>query len=260
MISEQIEKIKSEYTDKYVTVRAEKPELVRFENYVGQVKTVNMSGRALVQFDDFNQNTGWYDIELDYLKVVDKPLPKESRRPASRQVDGKPAVKKPAAAAGEKKLSPLELARQQGAAKSSDATVKKAPTGKKSAGKPSTADILAAARADSAKSPAQAAGQAPKAKGASKPAQQAGSSQPKEGKLSTADILAAARGDSAKSPAPKTKGAAEPAEAEPRTAVQVSGAANAPKSAQPTVSSEPKGKSDMSPEDICTWCREHDAV
>ena len=179
MISEQIEKIKSEYTDKYVTVRAEKPELVRFKNYVGQVKTVNMSSRALVQFDDFNQNTGWYDIELDYLKVVDKPLPKESRKPAGRQVAGEPAGKKPAAVTGEKKLSPLELARQQGAVKSSDATVEKAPAGKKTADNPSTADILAAARGDSSKSPAPAAGQAPETKGTSEPAETTASSGPK---------------------------------------------------------------------------------
>ena len=176
MISEQIEKIKSEYTDKYVTVRAEMPELARFKNYVGQVKTVNMSGRALVQCNDFYQNTGWYDIDLDYLKVVDKPLTKEGKKPAARQVAEKPARKYPATAAGEKKLSPLELARQQGAAKSSDATTEKAPAGKKSAGKPSTADILAAARGGSAMSQAQAAGQAPKTKRASKPASQAGSS------------------------------------------------------------------------------------
>jgi hypothetical protein len=142
MISEQIEKIKSEYTDKYVIVRSEKPELARFTNYVGQVKTVNMSGRALVQFDDFNLNTGWYDIDLDYLKVVDKPLPKkgpppkkepamkrgavpkEGQKPAARQAGEKQSEKrvekKPAASADEKKLSPLELARQKGEAEKSD--------------------------------------------------------------------------------------------------------------------------------------------
>ncbi len=148
MISEQIEKIKSEYTDKYVIVRSEKPELARFKHYVGQVKTVNMSGRVLVQFDDFNLNTGWYDIDLDFLKVVDKPLskkgalpkkglppkkepalkrgavPKEGQKPAASQAGEKPSEKrvekKPDASADEKQLSPLELARQQGEAEKSE--------------------------------------------------------------------------------------------------------------------------------------------
>ena len=133
MVSEQIEKIKQEYTDKYVVVDANRPELARFRDHVGQVKTVNMSGRALVEFIDYHQNIGWFDIDLDYLKVVDKPAPKEKA----------PAAKKQAATAGEKKLSPLEMARQQDAAgKGGGAAAPKA--------KPSTADILAAARGEAA--------------------------------------------------------------------------------------------------------------
>ena len=45
----------------------------------GTIKTVNMSGRALVQFDA-NNNIGWFDIELDYLKVIDQPLPKPEEK------------------------------------------------------------------------------------------------------------------------------------------------------------------------------------
>src|SRR5689334_21887433 len=67
-----IEQLKQDFTDKYVVVDAARPELKRFDGYVGQVKTVNMNGRALVQFDAWN-NIGWYDIGLDYLKVVPKP-------------------------------------------------------------------------------------------------------------------------------------------------------------------------------------------
>ncbi len=111
MAISQIEKIKQEYTDKYVVVDGSRPELARFGDVVGQVRTVNMSGRALVEFLDFHLNTGWHDIDLDYLKVVDKPKPQE-KKPAAKPAAKKQAVKKPAAS-GEKKLSPLEMARQQ---------------------------------------------------------------------------------------------------------------------------------------------------
>ena len=77
MVFEQIEKLKHEYTDKYVVVDARRPELARFAKTVGRVKTVNMSGRALVEFQEMALNIGWFDIDVDYLKVVDKPKPKE---------------------------------------------------------------------------------------------------------------------------------------------------------------------------------------
>src|SRR6185295_16363128 len=71
---DQVENQKLDYTDKYVVVKENVPELMRFEGYVGQVKTVNMNGRALVQFDAWN-NIGWYDIDLALLRVVPKPEP-----------------------------------------------------------------------------------------------------------------------------------------------------------------------------------------
>ena len=126
MVFQQIDKIKEEYTDKYVVVDGNRPELARFKELVGQVKTVNMSGRALVEFMDYHLNIGWYDIGLDYLKVVDKPPPKEAK-PAAKKAAPKPAAKKQAAASGEKKLSPLEMARMQGAGGKSTATEKPAP-------------------------------------------------------------------------------------------------------------------------------------
>ena len=70
---EQIERTKQQYTDKYVVVDATRPELARFRDVVGRVKTVNMSGRALVEFDDYHLNIGRYDIAPEFLKVVDKP-------------------------------------------------------------------------------------------------------------------------------------------------------------------------------------------
>ncbi len=151
---EAIEKLKQEYTDKYVEVATGIPELARFEGHVGQVKTVNMSGRALVQFDAW-ANIGWYDIDLDYLKVVPKPEPKAAAaKPA--KAPAKPAVQAAPAAAGGKKLSPLEMARMQGAAKGAAKGTAKGtaePNAEKKSPAPgakaikSTADILAAARA-----------------------------------------------------------------------------------------------------------------
>jgi hypothetical protein len=158
---DQIEKLKTDLTDKYVLVDATIPELARFEGHVGQVKTVNMNGRALVQFDTWN-NIGWYDIDVDCLRVVAKPDPAAV---AAKQPDAKkeaPRAAKPAAAtadapAGAKKLSPLEMARMQGAAKSGGAAPAKAvapakdkPAAPAAGGKKSVADILAAARANKA--------------------------------------------------------------------------------------------------------------
>ncbi|MEM9659280.1 MAG: hypothetical protein AAF961_13055, partial [Planctomycetota bacterium] len=80
MIPEQIEKVKSEYTDKYVVVDAARPELARFRDLVGQVKTVNMSGRALVEFMEYHLNIGWFDIDPVHLKVVEKPADPEPEK------------------------------------------------------------------------------------------------------------------------------------------------------------------------------------
>lgn len=227
---DSIENLQREFTDKYVVVDASIPELARFGGHVGQVKTVNMNGRALVQFDAWN-NIGWYDIELDCLKVVPKPEPgaAEAKKADTKKEAPKPAAKA-AAASGEKKLSPLEMARAQGAAKPAGA----APAG---GAKKSTADILAAARAK--------AGAAPAAEkpAAAKPA--AG------GKLSTADILAAAR---AKKAAESETAALEEPEAEPAStpeAVVTKPAKTAGGSSLPT------GRRPTVPE-ILAWCREHD--
>ena len=89
MVFDQIESLKQQFTDKYVVVDETRPELSRFRGLAGQIKTINMSGRALVEFDAYN-NIGWYDIELDYLKFIDKPLPKPEakaeKKPAAKAV------------------------------------------------------------------------------------------------------------------------------------------------------------------------------
>lgn len=175
--TESVEALKQQYTDKYVVVDPGRPELARFEHYVGQVKTVNMSGRALVEFLDYHTNIGWYDIDLSALKVVDKPT-EESKAKAEAKRAAPPAAAKPAAAdASGKKLSPLEMARQQGAQKAGGAAAPAKPAS--GGGKQSVADILAAARAGAkpaaAATPAEPKAEKPKpAPAAPKPAASAG--------------------------------------------------------------------------------------
>ena len=106
MVFEHIEKLKRAFTDKYVVVDATRPELARFGKATGLVKTVNMSGRALVEFDQFD-NTGWYDIELDFLKVVPKPEPKVAGS------KNKPAAKAAPQKGSEKAAAPPQRSPQQ---------------------------------------------------------------------------------------------------------------------------------------------------
>ena len=73
-----IERLKAEWTDKYVIIDSPAPELSRFAKTTGTVRTVNMNGRCLVEFDQFN-NIGWYDIDPSHLKIVTEPLPKPEK-------------------------------------------------------------------------------------------------------------------------------------------------------------------------------------
>ena len=57
MVFEHIENLKRVYTDQLVVVDDNRPELGRFQGLTGTVKTVNMSGRALVEFNG-NNNIG----------------------------------------------------------------------------------------------------------------------------------------------------------------------------------------------------------
>jgi hypothetical protein len=262
MVFDQIEQLKREYTDKYVVVDEGRPELARFGGQVGLVKTINMNGRALVEFQDYIANIGWFDIELDFLKVVPKPeagaaakvdkhaagkpaavaaVPAKAAptkavaakaapaaKPAAKPAEA-PAAKSPAAP-GEKKLSPIELARMQGAAK-------------RKGGAPPAKAKPAAAEAD---------------KPATAPA--AGKKQ------STADILAAARTKRAAAPATEAVPAEEPAPAaatpEPssvtREAAVVTAPAAAPAKSAAAASSGPFTKLGSTAEKIA-WCRTNDA-
>ena len=63
------ETLKREWTDQYVTVNAERPELKRFAGIVGRVVTVNFNNKALIDFQD----GGWYDVaaSTEYLTRLD---------------------------------------------------------------------------------------------------------------------------------------------------------------------------------------------
>jgi hypothetical protein len=63
------EALKREWTDQFVEVNADRPELKRFAGIVGRVVTVNWNGKAVIDFQD----GGWYDITAseDCLKKLD---------------------------------------------------------------------------------------------------------------------------------------------------------------------------------------------
>jgi hypothetical protein len=68
------EELKREWTDQFVEVNAERPELKRFEGVVGRVVTVNFNNKAIVDFQD----GGWYDISAstEYLRKLDSEVAK----------------------------------------------------------------------------------------------------------------------------------------------------------------------------------------
>ena len=136
MLPERVEKLRVEYTDQYVVVEGDLPQLSQFKGKVGQVRTINVNGRALVEF---GTDRGRYDLELDYLKVVDKPKPKASpakaakAKPASAKRE--PAKETEDKAEPKEKLSELELARQKKDAEKSKRTEKPTPNGDEAAKK-----------------------------------------------------------------------------------------------------------------------------
>jgi hypothetical protein len=63
------EELKRQWTDQYVEVNAERPELKRFAGIVGRVVTVNCNNKAVIDFQD----GGWYDItaSTECLRILD---------------------------------------------------------------------------------------------------------------------------------------------------------------------------------------------
>lgn len=240
-----IEQLKRAFTDKYVKVDANRPELARFRDVVGIVKTVNMSGRALVEFEDYHLNIGWYDIDLSYLTVVPKPT--EESKAAAKKAHDKPAGK----------------AAPSSPAKQTADEARPAVAGTKAGGqKMSVAEMMAAARANkggagggaaaAAAAPAAPKAAKPAAPAAAKPAAKPAGSGP-GGKLSVAEMLAAARAG---------KGGATAAPAAEETAEAAPAAEEAPapvaKAAAKKSAGGPVDRSSMSVADMVAYCREHD--
>jgi hypothetical protein len=102
---EHLRSLRFEYEDQFVVIEGDRPELLRFKGKMGRVKTINCNGRALVQFDSGNDR-GWYDIDLDFLRVVEPP-PSDTTAggplPLSTEKPAQPTEYRPSA---------LELARQ----------------------------------------------------------------------------------------------------------------------------------------------------
>jgi hypothetical protein len=149
---EAIERLKAEWTDKYVVIDSPAAELARFAGVTGTVRTVNMNGRCLVEFDQYS-NIGWYDIDPACLKIIPEPLPKPEPKAKPAPKAAAPAAKagKPAKAAAGKRPSTADIL---AAARGKAAAPKPAPA--KAGGKLSTAEILAAARGKAAVAPAEA--------------------------------------------------------------------------------------------------------
>jgi hypothetical protein len=104
------ERLKKELTDKWVVVNASTPELKRFANLTGKVKTVNMNCRALVEFDG-PVDISWYDIDTSFLTVVAAPKPKKAETHAEAKPAAKPASSGTPSAAASGSGSPLDKIR-----------------------------------------------------------------------------------------------------------------------------------------------------
>ena len=241
MVFQEIDKLKKDYTDKYVVVDDHRPELKRFQGMTGLIKTVNMNGRALVEFDAY-QNIGWFDIELDFLKVVDKPAPEEkeekaAKKPAAKKPAAeKPAAEKPAGKPEKKADAGMSVADILSAARGGEASKPKAAA--------STDDILAAARGEA--KPA-----AEKAKPAAEKAKPADGSN-----LSVEDILAAARGGGAASaPAEAT---AEQSATEVEAVEEEAVAEDAVEEAAAEPAKSASGPLPTDIDEIVAFCRERD--
>jgi hypothetical protein len=79
------EAVKQEWTDQYVEVDPERPELKRFAGRVGRVVTVNCNLRALVEFATgekdpklgyVSEDGGWYDVALANLRKLEPEVGK----------------------------------------------------------------------------------------------------------------------------------------------------------------------------------------
>lgn len=111
MDMQRIASLRLEYSDRYVVVEGDRPELARFRGRVGRVQTINCNGRAVVQFEGVDRS--WYDLDLDYLKIVEAPkTSSETPAAAPAAATGK-ATSEPAKVKGNSyRPSALEIARE----------------------------------------------------------------------------------------------------------------------------------------------------
>ena len=116
---DDVDELKRQWTEKFVQVDDTRPELKRFAGRTGRVITVNMSGRAMVQFDDDAWGWGRYDIALPFLKQVAAPATAAKEKAEKHAAAEKPTAD--AAVTGEQKptakMSPIEMMRAKAAAK-----------------------------------------------------------------------------------------------------------------------------------------------
>jgi hypothetical protein len=127
MSIQRAEELKREWTDRHVVIRRGVPELQRFDGLIGQVRTVNMNCRLLIEFDT-PADISWYDIDPQFVTVVESVQAPPS---SDESVDGAKHSQAAAAAAASVKseaqggvsvtaasagLSPLEQIRKQAAA------------------------------------------------------------------------------------------------------------------------------------------------
>lgn len=257
MVFEHIEQLKQQYTDQYVTIGHVVPELQRFEGRTGIVRTVNMSGRALVEFLG-TTDISWYDIDVDYLKIVEKPPePVAETKPRKQVVANDESPTKPPPGKGRPAAtgpSTADILAQARAKKPEKAATEKPAT--PASKKPNTADILAMARAKQAdhqpdnnvskevKKPADTKALSTAEKLAllrgekSEEAKSSPESTSKK-KPNTADILAMARGKKKPPEKEPPPGKDQPAEAKPSTA-DILAMARAKKKPPPETSDKPQ--------------------
>ena len=84
--------MKQEYIGQEVVVESDLPQLRRFAGISGRVRTLTRGGLALVEFDGADRS--WYDIELDYLKVVETHEPDPAEEKPAAPVSEKPKAGK----------------------------------------------------------------------------------------------------------------------------------------------------------------------
>ncbi|GAB5443956.1 MAG: hypothetical protein Fues2KO_43050 [Fuerstiella sp.] len=239
MSIQRAEELKRKWTDRYVQVRSGFPELKRFAGHTGQVKTVNMNCRLLVEFD-LPADISWYDIDPSCVEEVAAPSASTGSTAAVQGSDqastspaasaaAKPAMSSAAAASSAASATPaagnpLDLIRQQAAGK---------PASKGNAAPPATGSPLDRIRAQNAGQTAPAAAPAPKVAKAAPSA----SSSPAGSPL---DQIRAQSGGSAAQAAPSP---APPAKTEPEPATSPTIAVPAePVSSQPADDSFRPGK------------------